>query len=219
MRNRKYDPQKWVGKMKDVPVFLIGNAPSLRHMDISFLKDYFTIGMNRIFYIFEPSILIWQDMNLWITEKDNIKKINSLMFIRNGSGGYGGEYKFRLNYKHATTVNHKLNELQGRGSTGSLAYQLAYALGCNPIFLVGMDCAYDGEYTDFYGKNTRHKKGTLPNCIRGLKFILNNLHDRTVYSCSKDSVFSDDKRISIEDALKLIKYKKISKEEIINRLS
>lgn len=214
-----YDPQKWVSKLKDIPVFLLGNSPSLRNMDISFLSDYFTIGTNRIFYIFEPTILVWQDMNLWITEKEKIKKNNSIKYIRNGSGGYGDEYKFKLNYAKATVVSHKLDEMQGRGSTGVIAYQLAYALGCSPIFLVGMDCCYDGAYTDFYGKNERHKKGTLPNCRSGLNFILNNIHDREVYSCSKDEVFPDNKRMSIEEAKEMVKSKKMTKEDIINKLN
>ncbi|MCH7764764.1 MAG: hypothetical protein IIB95_13695 [Candidatus Marinimicrobia bacterium] len=75
VRAKSLNPLNWTGKMKDIPVFLLGNAPSLNDVNLLLLNDYFTIGMNRIFFKYDPTILIWQDLALWIQEK---KKIVSL---------------------------------------------------------------------------------------------------------------------------------------------
>ena len=40
--------------------------------NLDILKPYFTIGVNRIFYIYTPTILIWQDIQMWNNEKKNI---------------------------------------------------------------------------------------------------------------------------------------------------
>jgi len=46
--------------LKGNPVFLLGNGPGVTKRNLSLLDDYFTIGINRIFYIYEPTILFWQ---------------------------------------------------------------------------------------------------------------------------------------------------------------
>lgn len=61
----------------------------------------------------------------------------------------------------------KPRELVLNGNTGCCAARWALALGCSPVFLVGMSATYDGERTDFYGANRHHHNrpgdnGTLP---------------------------------------------------------
>lgn len=38
---------KWAGKLKDVPCFILGNGPSLNDQDLSQLEGLFTLGINR----------------------------------------------------------------------------------------------------------------------------------------------------------------------------
>ncbi len=71
--------------------------------------------------------------------------------------------------------------LYGRGSTGPLAVQMADALGCRPIFLIGMDCICRGKATDFYGTNRDWKPHTTKLCESGLKWISTNFaHDEVI---------------------------------------
>ena len=67
--------------MKDVPCFIIGNGPSLNDVPIQLLKNYFTIGINRSFYLIDTTILIWQDLALWLQEKKTIKKYKPKLAI------------------------------------------------------------------------------------------------------------------------------------------
>jgi len=56
-------------------------------------------------------------------------------------------------FEHETTAT----ELCCNGNTGCMAARWALALGCRPVFLVGMGAAYHDGQTDFYGVNPRHR--------------------------------------------------------------
>ena len=51
------------------------------------------------------------------------------------------------------------------GNTGVCAARWALALGCRPVYLLGMSAEYDGERTDFYGVNPFHG-GSTPEIMR-----------------------------------------------------
>lgn len=210
------NPQPWYMKMKDVPCFMLGNAPSLNDMNLILLDDYFTIGINRIFFKYDPTILIWQDLALWIQEEKKVRATTAIKYCRRGADTRGGYYNFVLEGREPQ-ITHDLTKLKGRGSSGSIIYQFAWALGCDPIILVGMDCknAKNGD-TDFYGKNDMHKKHTLPACEKGLRFIKSNALGRTIINCSRNKIF--DERVSLEDAIAMLGDRKYSREELTKML-
>jgi len=214
-RNKPYlNPTSWTGKMKGVPCFILGNGPSINSIsDMSLLDNYFTIGINRIFYKYDPTILIWQDLALWSQEKTKVMETKSIKYCRVGAaaGIKGGFYGFKLNGREPKITN-DINTLYGRGSSGSITYQFAYVLGCDPIILVGMDCQNEGKLTDFYGNNPMHRRHTLPACEKGLKFIKDNHKDRNIINCSKNKVFSS--QMTIEEVIATLGEKKYNREEL-----
>lgn len=180
----------WKDSLKGIPAFLIGNGVSIEKLDLSILKPYFTIGMNRAFYKIDPTILLWQDPELWYTEKRYLPKLKAIKYCRDCADIQGRFFNFRLansDYRlpDAPTV------LYGRGSTGPLAFQLAYIMGCDPIILLGMDCKYSGNKTDFYGVNPSHKSHTIPNCLKGLQWIYDCNCGRNVINCSDNKIFTE----------------------------
>jgi hypothetical protein len=211
-------PKQWVGKMKDIPCFIMGNAPSLNNIkDFSIFDNYLTVGINRIFYKYDPTILIWQDLALWTQERKRIVNLESIKYCRDGADTRSGSYVFKLKGR-APKLSHSTTELYGRGSSGSIAYQFTHALGCNPIILVGIDCCYDktsGD-TDFYGSNSMHRKHTLPDCEKGLKFIKLNPGGRKIINCSPNKVFEEN--LTIEEVVKTLGDKKYNREELKNIL-
>jgi len=214
-RSKSLDPSEWAGRMKGIPCFLMGNAPSIIDMDLSLLDDYFTIGINRIFYEYDPTVLIWQDLALWIQEKKKVKKSKAIKYCREGAETRGGFYTFRLQGREPKLTSTP-KTLHGRGSSGSITYQFARSLGCDPIILVGMDCAkgkINGKkVTDFYGNNPMHRAHTLPNCVKGLKFIRDNHKRKTLYNCSYTKVFPE--RLTIKEVIAKLPDKKYSREEL-----
>ena len=63
--------KKWKNLCKDETVFILGNGLSISSYNLDLLKNYFTIGINRIIYVFDPTILFWQDITFWEDEKEN----------------------------------------------------------------------------------------------------------------------------------------------------
>jgi hypothetical protein len=196
----------------------MGNAPSLNKIeDFSILDNYFTFGINRIFFKYDPTILMWQDLALWSQEKQNVFDTKAIKLCREGAETQGGFYTFFLQGREPKLTNN-LSKLYGRGSSGTIAYQFVYALGCNPIILVGMDCRYTKKgQTDFYGNNPMHRSHTLPACVKGLEFIKNNSKDRTIINCSSNKVFSE--RKTIQEAVALLGEKKYNREELVEILT
>ena len=75
-----------------------------------------------------------------------------------------------------------------------------------------MDCKNKGGISDFYGNNSMHRPHTLPDCVKGLKFIKKNSHKRTIINCSKNKIFPD--RMSIEEVIETLGEKKYNREEL-----
>lgn len=174
----------WKNKLHGVPCFVIGNSPTLNRIDLSLVNDMFTIGINRAFLKIEPTILFWQDKELWDEEKNKIASIKSIRVSHPK-----GDPMRRFNHFSLDGSNFKKSKdpsvLHGRGSTGPMAVQFAYALGCRPIYLIGMDCKTDGLNTDFFGHNKTWKPHTLSLCKDGLDWINANFTSEEVINISE----------------------------------
>lgn len=171
-RHQRFAIKSWVDKLVDVPAFILGNGPSLKDVNLSLIENFFSIGINRAYLLLDPTILIWQDISLWNTEYHRLHNTQALKVARDIADPRRIYYNFYLkggSYKFDKTKTHILF---GRGSTGPIAVQLAVAIGCRPIVLLGMDCktANDGS-TNFYGVNNHYLPHTLNACASGLQFI------------------------------------------------
>ena len=168
------------GSLRDTPCFVVGNAPSLLDIKLGTVEPFFTIGINRAYRALRISMLMWQDPELMKDSRGDIEKLDCIRACP-PKADPGGKF---MHFNMHGSVFHKTSNpsiLYGRGSTGPLAVQMASALGCRPIFLLGMDCACRGKTTDFYGVNRDWKPHTVQLCKSGLKWISTNFaHDEVV---------------------------------------
>jgi len=200
--------KKWKSCLKNIPCFIIGNAPSLNKElpeGSTILDDRFTIGINRSFLRIDCTMLVWQDASLWYLERKRVVKQKSINLCRDRADPENRFYHFKLSLTNWKLSNSPI-QMYGRGNSGPIAYQLAYSLGCDPIVLVGMDCTYKKSKTNFYGKNPQHRSHTLISCKSGLKWMrkcaLKHESKREIISCSRDKVFENKK--SLEETLEYI---------------
>ena len=209
MKRKKDNSKKvegWTDRMKGIPCFLIGCGVGLIGVDLNILKPYFTIGLNRAYHKIDPTIVVWQDLDMWLKEGKEIKKLKAVKYCRIASHtsetGKDNFYHFNLTGRESK-IPGSASLLYGRGSSGAIGYQLAYILGCDPIILVGMGCRKDKKikYTSFYGNNPKYRPMTLKNCIKSLEWIKKVSKDRrTIINCSKSKVFEE--IIPIEEVIK-----------------
>jgi hypothetical protein len=172
-RRQRFSIRYWSERLNGVPAFILGNGPSISELDVQKLAPYFTIGINRAFHLLDPTVLIWQDISLWNTEHQHLHNLSALKVARDVADPKRLYYNFYLKgSSYEFDQMKRTHVLYGRGSTGPLAIQLAVAMGCRPIILLGMDCkrGMDGR-SDFYGENQYWLPHTLDCCAKGLAWV------------------------------------------------
>ena len=174
---------KYAGKR----CFILGNGPSLKNMDLSFLKHEVTIGSNGIFkafanWGFHTNFLLFEDTEqteLRGKEIHHIRGPIKLASIYNAYAFKPDAQTLFMNVRRADGVYWKelapmfstdFSNIVYLGSTVTyLALQLAYHLGCNPVYLIGVDHNY-GELPKLFppGKITVTKDNI--QLVNGLHF-------------------------------------------------
>lgn len=171
MSKKKYKSlDKWQNILEEKhPVFVLGNGPSLTDNDLSLLDPYFTIGINRVFQAYIPTVLFWQDRTVWFTSQKDIVKTDSIKVTRKGmvqEKTYPDFLFFVLqgNRRSPYPANPKTTSLIGQNITTGVAVQFAEALNPSHIILLGVDCKFRDGKTDFYGNNRFHRDDMLKRC-------------------------------------------------------
>ena len=175
-RRMRAAPRQWdacAGALKGQPAFVLGNGPTLPER-LDGLAGHFTIGTNRILTRYDPTILMWFEID---TERDirpELATAECVCFtnaVVNG-GQYNSLTCVGRQAEPATEPLPKLSEIPVTGNSGASAAYWAMTLGCSPIYLLGMSGSYRGEQTNFYGKNQHHKPDTLKQLRRTLRIVL-----------------------------------------------
>jgi len=143
----------WTGH----PCVIVGGGPSFEAFDAFRLKGWRTIGVNRAFIRFEPTIVFSMDTRYlnWllagqygVSEKLHFLTLRSYRvwhLVRPAT--LPGEYYYAQGYRGAInaldSVSLRLEEGLGTGAnSGYGALNLAVLLGAAPIYLLGFDCSH-----------------------------------------------------------------------------
>lgn len=188
--------------------FLIGNGPSLNKMDLSKLNNYYTIGLNKIYLLFErtgltidyhvcvnrfvieqstpeflkmqcPSFLSYKNRNDELINKENI------FFL----GDIHSKWKFFEDITRGIS----------QGSTVTyVAMQVAFFMGFRRVFLIGVD-------HNFVNKGKPHKVETMkeedknhfdPAYFKGMKWQLPDLKgSEKAYRLARKHFEKDNRKI------------------------
>jgi hypothetical protein len=152
MTNREADLLT-VGCWHNRPCFVVGGGPSLRHFDFSFLEGRLSIGTNRAFEFYTPSILLAIDARFyrWVYERKYGEEA-----LRKLVAYTGPKVGIRISAAHVPGVI-EIKSLGVRGpiipieqgiyhgnNSGYSALALALALGADPVYVLGIDLRYAG---------------------------------------------------------------------------
>ena len=173
-------------RLKDEPCFVLGNGPSVSQRELSKIDKFFSIGVNRIFKIYHPTILFWQDQNVW---RDGGKIVEKSPSVKVCAKRAGPSYFYNFEFKDQENTWMSDNfEFFGPMNSGGNAIQLASFFGCNPIILLGFDCKCSRENTNFYGKNTDYWGKEFEWCVKHLEWIKSQC-DKEIISCGENKVW------------------------------
>lgn len=149
-------------KEKGKDIFIIGGAPSLLNVDLSFLCNEVVIGMNGTLILekkFSSKYYVISDER-FIKNKQkfsDIEKIldKKLFIIREGIANDLSRETQKKIYTTKSIGRDGFSENLVRGffhasTTTMLAIQVAYYIGAKRIFLLGVDLKYSGSKTRSY---------------------------------------------------------------------
>jgi hypothetical protein len=135
--------------------FIMGNGPSLKRTDVRLLKEEVTIGSNAIFLIFnemgyQPTFVTAEDQ---LVAEDRAEPLNA---IRGSTKVFPRDLAYCLRPDPDTVYVNFVREYEGfpkfsdafervvfwGGTVSMFNLQLAYHIGCDPIYLIGFDHNY-----------------------------------------------------------------------------
>jgi len=134
---------------KNERCFIIANGPSLNKMDLSPLEDEITIGMNRIYILFEQwgfSTTYLACINELVLEQfsSDIEKLTFPKFLNWNRRNYFKEDNNIIYLKLALGLNDIFGqdltkEISSGGTVTFACLQLAFYMGFKEVVLVGLD--------------------------------------------------------------------------------
>ena len=135
------------------PAFILGNGPTLPE-DLSRLDGFFTVGVNRILYRYDPTVLMWWDDTVHPDIEHLLPDAKCLVldYLDTAGNNAGSQRIFRPLTPDVVPVT---------CSAGVSAAFWAMSLGCSPIYLLGMSATVLDGKTDFYGDNPHHQRSTM----------------------------------------------------------
>lgn len=172
--------EKFNGMYAGRRCFVIANGPSLAKLDLSFLKNDITIVMNLFFRhpilnVWQPTFYCaaepptggWKNVHMIPIMKEGIAKLSPQAFfiplitkkISEQYFVHPPEKTYYLRMEGAATKDSELDltkTVPGAPDTSIMAVMLAIALGCSPIYLLGLDydwLAHRSIHRHFYGEN------------------------------------------------------------------
>lgn len=162
--------------------FVIGNGPSLNQTDLSLLKDEVTFGVNGIFLKFKdtdfrPTFYVVEDHLVAEDRRDFINRLEGPIKLFPIYLGYCLDDREdtvfynhipRRNYPHGFDFSLDASDHTYAGCTVTFScLQLAYYMGFQEIYLIGVDCDYaipkDVEEKQEYSVKILDMKTSDPN--------------------------------------------------------
>jgi len=150
----------WHNRYAGRPGFVIGNGPSLEKMNLAPLRRHVTIGSNGIYKKFDDwgwstNYLLFEDLDQTelrgpeihgISGTTKIAALHNAYAFKADASTYFANVRYG-NAKYWETVAPRFGDMfcdvSYLGSTVTyLGIQLAYFLGCNPVYLIGVDHNY-----------------------------------------------------------------------------
>ncbi len=155
--------------------FCLGTAPHLNRLDLDLLKDKLTIGCNQLVNVadrYALKYICFQRQTRFLEQRDTLQKTEFTTYIvpesvlsQNTNWERPAELAARIcstrtrfaTPGHAESFSFDLNNCAYAGDIIALEIQLAVWMGCNPIYILGVDAEFrDKEDGYFDASSTNH---------------------------------------------------------------
>lgn len=158
--------------MKDMPIVIMGSSPAAKGVRFDLLPKIKTLAVNHVIETYQKAdMLIFQDLRFLRETTFDVDNYRGFVFTANTSPYGRKDQKKNVCYFKPLHNNCNPSADMNRGvytrkSTGVCAVNIALILGCNPIYMVGLDNSkkyYDNYQegddthlvTDYHAENNK----------------------------------------------------------------
>ena len=148
---------KHINKYKGKRGFVIGGGYSIKEyrekgFDFSLLDNEITVGANKAYKVCKVKFLIFLDFKFYQQYKEEINKLDCIKLAPSWAERLqdfkGREDTFIFKNCTANYLPTTFNCIRTANNSGVVALRIAYLLGLNPIYLVGIDLVKEHFGTD-----------------------------------------------------------------------
>lgn len=153
------DPKKYDNCYLNESGYIIGGGHSIRELvksgfDFKKLNNSITIGVNKAYDLLVPTYVIIGDPWFWKNFCHEIRQIDCLKIIpdnvikscRITDKDVYGIKRYLGSWKTTSIISQSFTEeISFWNTTGTAALRVAYIMGLNPVYLIGIDCAVSNE--------------------------------------------------------------------------
>lgn len=199
------NPRTFDNRHADHRCFIIGGGSSIdiiKSSGFSFekLSNEITFGVNKAYNLLIPTYLVFSDAYFWKHFQNQIKKLTCYKIVPdNIIKGYKDETLIFLRRSQTprdilpTTLASPVSFIN---NSGVAALRIAYVMGCNPIYLVGIDVKIGEDGKSHYHNDYKGLRSTPPTRYnqfytefeRTIKAMKGK--NKEVVSCSKTSLLN-----------------------------
>lgn len=179
---------------KDEAIYIIGGGASLKGFDFNRLNGKVTIACNKAILHHEATYMVYMDDQFYDWHEDDIKSFRGLKFTHDWNKPRDGVITV-LN-GGALGLSEDIDDgIVHGGNAGYFALNLAYLMGANPIYLLGVDMCYSKGDTHFHNgypnEDTVGEK-RFAHMINAFKYGATILEERgvKVFNCSAISALT-----------------------------
>jgi hypothetical protein len=193
------------GLFKDKPLVIVGNGPSLNKVPLEKIK-FPCIGMNKINLIFKrtkwrPWCIISINGLVVNQNKEYFNTTDLKLFLPVKSRYLGIKKRENIFFTYETkneTFVANISDGLGAGHTVTYsALQLAYYLGANPVYLIGVDhsFSYDGKANDIQIQSGDDKNHFDPEYFKNKLWGIPDLQSSERAYKNADMIYKNSGRI------------------------
>ena len=166
--------------------FVLGNGPTLPLQHLPRLVSQFTIGVNRILLSgFTPTAIAWCDAEIYNEGCGEMDASGAVLIttVRNVIPTRNATHHV-LTLRKTSQDQGNASEFYASGNSGTAAARLCMALGFDRVHLLGMSglAPKEGEPSDFWGDNKRHRPNTYRMFESEHKALLAKYPDAMLHS-------------------------------------
>lgn len=150
----------WKNKYQGRRCFVLGNGPSLREMDLSPLSDEITIGCNAVYKNFDEwgwhvNYLLFEDIEQTELRRHDIPSVHGPIKLAGLHNAYAFKADADTYFMNVRNLDAEFMEdlfpqfsedfghiVHLASTVTYLGLQLAFHLGCDPVYLIGVDHNY-----------------------------------------------------------------------------